>query len=158
MKGQASGTDAVQTSKRLDFPTLPSRLTPVIKIGFFSLVCAFAFCLQTPSLRAQTPAAPTATPLATPRVDQAKYGVYPIAFRELVMRYLEKQLLDAGSAKIEWLGDPQPIEMKGSDNEMFLGYVVDFKVNSRNMFGTYTGMQTRRVYIRDGEVVGGGRK
>lgn len=123
----------------------------MIRVAIFSLVCAVGFCLNTLSVSGQTPP-------VIPKVDEAKYGVYPIAFRELITRYLETTLLDAGSAKIEWLGDPQPIEMKGRDGLPFSGFVVDFKVNSRNRFGTYTGVQTRRVYIRNGEVVGGGRK
>ena len=102
---------------------------------------------------------PTAAPAApVPKVDEAKYGVYPIAWREIIMRWLETQLLDAASAKIEWLGDPKPIEIKGRDGLPFFGYVVDFKVNSRNKFGMYTGFQARRVYIKNGEVAGGGRK
>jgi hypothetical protein len=33
------------------------------------------------------------------------------------------------------------------------GYLVEFKVNSRNRFGTYTGMQKHTVLIRDGRVI-----
>lgn len=123
----------------------------MIKVAAALLLCAFAFGLPTPSALAQSP-----TPV--PQADEAKYGVYPIAFREIILRFLDKQLLDAASAKIEWLGDPQPIEIKGRDGLPFFGYAVDFKVNSRNKFGMYTGAQTRRVYIRNGEVAGGGRK
>ncbi len=129
----------------------------MIKVLFFSLICAFAYALPTAVTFGQTaPASPK--PPAIPKVDEAKYGVYPIAYRELIMRYLEKELLDAASAKIEWLAGPQPIEIKGRDGAQFFGYVVDFKVNSRNRFGAYTGVQTRRVYLRNGEVEGGGRK
>ena len=121
----------------------------VLAAAFFS---AAAVCAQTPS-----PTAPTTSP-RIPKVDEAKYGVYPIAWRELVTRWLETELLDAGSAKIEWLGEPKTIEIKGRDCRPFYGYVVDFKVNSRNKFGMYTGFQTRRVYIRNGEVAAGGRR
>ena len=100
-------------------------------------------------LRAQT-----ATP---PAADEAKYGVYPIAWREIITRWLSTQLLDPASAQIEWTAEPKPIEIKGRDGELFFGYVVEFKVNSRNRFGTYTGKQARRVYIRNGEVAAGGR-
>ncbi len=93
-----------------------------------------------------------------PQVDEKKYGVYPIAWRELITRWLETELLDAASARIEWLGEPKPIAIKGRDGQPFYGYVVDFKVNSRNKFGMYTGFQTRRVYIRNGEVAAGGRR
>ena len=117
----------------------------MIRLIVITLVSAVALSLET-------------APASVPRVDEAKYGVYPIAYREIITRWLETQLLDAPSAKIEWLGEPQPIEIKGRDGLPFAGYVVDFKVNSRNKFGMYTGFQTRRVYIRNGEVAGGGRK
>lgn len=97
---------------------------------------------------AQTPA---------PALDKAKYGVYPIAWREIITRWLEKELLDAGSARIEWAEEPKPIDLKGRDGETFSGYVVIFRVNSRNRFGTYTGFQSRRVFIRNGAVAAGGR-
>ena len=123
----------------------------MIRLASVVLFCALAFALQPPRSLAQTPSpAPTA--------DENKYGVYPIAYREIITRWLEKQLLDPASAKIEWLAEPQPIEIKGRDGSPFFGYVVDLKVNSRNKFGMYTGPQKRRVYIRNGEVAGGGRK
>jgi hypothetical protein len=88
---------------------------------------------------------------------EQKYGSYPIAYRELITRWLGTQLIDPASAQIEWLGEPKPIEIKGRDGQPFFGYVVEFKVNSRNRFGSYTGKQARRVYIRNGEVAAGGR-
>lgn len=103
-------------------------------------------------LRAQSP-----TPAPPPKVDEAKFGVYPIAWREIIMRWLETELLDAASAKIEWGEEPKTVELKGRDGEMFNGYVVHFRVNSRNRFGTYTGFQSRRVFIRNGAVAAGGR-
>lgn len=86
-----------------------------------------------------------------------KYGVYPIAYRELIQRWLEEQLIDPSSAQIEWVEEPRPVVITGRDGQPFAGFVVDFKVNSRNKFGMYTGKQARRVYIRNGQVVGGGR-
>ncbi|MGI8821369.1 MAG: hypothetical protein ACR2ID_10965 [Chthoniobacterales bacterium] len=96
-------------------------------------------------------------PTAAPAVDEAKYGVYPIAWKEIITRWLDKQLIDPASAQIEWTSEPKPIEIKGRDGELFFGYVVEFKVNSRNKFGTYTGKQSRRVYLRNGNVAAGGR-
>ena len=34
-----------------------------------------------------------------------------------------------------------------------MGYLVEFKVNSRNRFGAYTGMQKHGALIRDGKVI-----
>lgn len=115
-----------------------------------ALFCSWVFLFSAYLACGQEPKSPTAA-------AEEKYGVYPIAYRELITRWLETQLLDPASAQIEWLDDPKPIEIKGSDGRMFFGYIVEFKVNSRNRFGTYTGKQARRVYIRNGEVAAGGR-
>ena len=127
----------------------------MIRLAIKSLVAAAVLLIAAASGFSQSP---TPAPAAVSKANEAKYGVYPIAYREIIMRWLETQLLDAKSAKIEWLGDPQPIEMKGRDGAQFAGYVVEFKVNARNRFGTYAGSQARRVYIRNGEVAGGSRK
>lgn len=86
-----------------------------------------------------------------------KYGVYPIAYRELIERWLGEQLIDPASAQIEWLSEPQKVVVKKKGEPAFAGFMVDFKVNSRNKFGMYTGKQARRVFIRNGQVVSGGR-
>ena len=131
----------------------------VIRRAIATLFATALLCVPFAPASAQSPA-PTATsaPVAIPKFDEKKYGVYPIAYREIITRWLETELLDASTAKIEWLGGPKLIDLKGHDGQMFYGFVVDFKVNARNKFGMYTGFQTRRVYIRNGEVAGGGRK
>ena len=70
------------------------------------------------------------------------------------MKWLNTQLVDAGSARIEWTGDPKPDDL-GKNGEHLYGYVVYFKVNARNRFGAYTGMQNHGALIRNGEVVKG---
>ena len=42
---------------------------------------------------------------------------------------------------------------ENGQGESVFGYMVEFKVNSRNRFGTYTGKQKRTGLIRDGEVI-----
>jgi len=86
--------------------------------------------------------------------DVARYGPYPTNYKEIVMKWLDDQLVDAGSARIEWSGDPKPADL-GSKGEHLYGYVVYFKVNARNRFGTYTGMQNHGALIRNGEVIKG---
>ena len=43
----------------------------------------------------------------------------------------------------------------GKKGEHQYGYLVTFRVNSRNRFGASTGMQTHGALIRDGEVIKG---
>jgi len=87
-------------------------------------------------------------------VDTSRYGPYPANYKEIVTKWLEKQLLDAASAHIEWNGDPKPAHL-GTEGGHLYGYLINFKVNARNRFGAYTGMQSHGVLIRNGEVIKG---
>ena len=107
-----------------------------------SLIWAFAFGMMFfGSLNAQTPSP-----------DTARYGPYPSNYKEIVMQWLNTQLIDPDSARIEWDGDPKPSDV-GKDNEAVSGYLINFTVNARNRFGTYTGKQKHSVLIRNGEII-----
>jgi hypothetical protein len=90
----------------------------------------------------------------TPRPDAAKYGPCPSNYKEIVTQWLDTLLLDPASAQIEWEGDPQPADL-GIKGQPLYGWLVKFKVNSRNRFGAYTGKQAHGALIRNGEVVKG---
>jgi hypothetical protein len=109
--------------------------------ALFSFVCLLFFGAET--LLGQTP---------TP--DPALYGQYPLAYKEIVTKWLQTKLLDPASAEIEWEGNPQPADL-GTKGQHLYGYLVKFKVNSRNRFGAYTGKQAHGALIRNGEVVKG---
>jgi hypothetical protein len=87
--------------------------------------------------------------VADPRV----YGEYPKDYQTIITNWLQTKLLDPASAQIEWLGPPKPAELPGPKGKRLSGYLVEFKVNSRNRFGTYTGMQKKGALIRDGAVI-----
>ncbi|HTL78949.1 MAG TPA: hypothetical protein VL136_06020 [Candidatus Babeliales bacterium] len=107
-----------------------------------SLFCALALGMTfAGSLNAQTPAA-----------DTARYGPYPTLYKEIIMEWLNKQLIDPDSARIEWSEEPKQSEM-GKGSEAVSGYLVNFTVNARNRFGSYTGKQKHSVLIRNGEVI-----
>lgn len=89
-----------------------------------------------------------------PSADAERYGTYPTNYKEIVMKWLDTQLLDAASARIEWNGDPKPANLGTNDKPVY-GYLVNFKVNARNRFGAYTGMQSHGALIHNGEVVKG---
>jgi hypothetical protein len=96
----------------------------------------------------------TSTKAQPAPADTSRYGPYPTNYKEIVMKWLETQLLDAGSARIEWNGDPKPADL-GQKGQHLYGYLVNFTVNARNRFGTYTGKQAHGALIRDGEVIKG---
>ena len=107
-----------------------------------SLICALVLgTIFAGSLNAQTPAA-----------DSARYGSYPTLYKEIIMQWLNKQLIDPDSARIEWNEEPKPSDI-GKGSEAVSGYLVNFTVNARNRFGTFTGKQKHSVLIRNGEVI-----
>ena len=87
-------------------------------------------------------------------VDPALCGPYPKNYKEIVWNWMQGVLLDADSAKIEWQGEPKPADL-GKDGKHLYGWLVEFRVNSRNRFGQYTGKQSHGVLIRDDHVIKG---
>lgn len=86
--------------------------------------------------------------------DTERYGPYPTNYKEIVMNWLQTELIDADSAHIEWNGDPKPANL-GTEDKPLYGYIINFKVNARNRFGAYTGMQSHGALVRDGKVIKG---
>ena len=116
------------------------------------LLVAFCAASLLSPLSAQTPeSSPAATPLASIPPDSPKYGVYPVGYRDIITRWLAERLTDPASAKVEF-GEPVASEVT-QKNVKASGYRVEFRVNSRNRFGTYTGFQKHQVLIRNGEII-----
>ena len=88
----------------------------------------------------------------TEPVDAERYGPYPTNYKEIIMPWLNKQLIDPDSARIEWDGEPKPSDV-GKGSEAVSGYLVNFTVNARDRFGSYTGKQKHSVLIHNGEVI-----
>jgi hypothetical protein len=90
----------------------------------------------------------------TQPADAERYGPYPANYKEIVMKWLETQLIDPTSARIEWTEEPKPADL-GKKGEHLYGYLVHVRVDARNRFGAYTGKQTHGALIRNGEVIKG---
>jgi len=82
----------------------------------------------------------------------AVYGAYPQNYQEIITAWLNQALLDPNSLIIKWKGEPRPGELT-IQGRTISGFLVDFTVNARNMFGAYTGAQKHTALIRDGKVV-----
>ena len=89
-----------------------------------------------------------------PPTDPALYGPYPTNYKEIVMDWLNQQLVDASSARIEWQSEPKPADL-GKNGQHLYGYVVQFTVNARNRLGAFTGKQNHGALIKDGQVIKG---
>ena len=95
--------------------------------------------------------APAASPSVSIPPDSPKYGIYPVAYREIITRWLSDRLTDPATAQLEF-SEPVAAEIKQKGVKA-AGYSVEFRVNSRNKFGMYTGFQKHRVLIRNGEII-----
>ena len=86
--------------------------------------------------------------------DSKLHGPAPTNYQEIITNWLQTVLVDPPSAQIEWISGPKPGTMpeKKHGNPLF-GYLVEFRLNSRNRFGAYTGMQRKTVLIHDGQVI-----
>ena len=105
-------------------------------------------------------AGPTLIPAQTTEIeiaaDPAIYGEYPKNYQEIILKWLETKLADPKSAQIEWTSAPKPADLPGpQQGKRLYGYMVEFKVSSRNRFGAYTGKQKHGALIRDGNVIKG---
>ena len=83
----------------------------------------------------------------------AVYGAYPENYREIITKWLETTLGDPRSADIKFLSEPRPGELDVGKGRKVEGFLVDFSVNARNIFGAPTGAQKHTALIRDGQVV-----
>jgi hypothetical protein len=93
-----------------------------------------------------------ATALATPPPESDIYGAFPDNYEQIITAWLNTSLVDPASAQVKWLGPPRQgsLTIKG---QKVSGYLVDFSVNVRNVFGAYTGLQKHTALIRDGKLV-----
>ena len=126
---------------------LDIRVRFIILAAMKALALLLFFALACPILRA---AETTEVEIvADPRV----YGEYPRDYQAIVTNWLQVRLIDPASARIEWSGQPRPADLPGPKGKRLYGYLVEVKVNSRNRFGTYTGLQKKALLIRDGVVI-----
>ena len=87
------------------------------------------------------------------RPADAVYGAYPANYKEIITAWLNTSLGDPRSAQITWRGEPRPGELDVGKGQKVTGFLVDFSVNARNIFGAPTGKQKHTALIRDGQVV-----
>jgi hypothetical protein len=91
---------------------------------------------------------------AEPAPESGPCGPYPKLYKDAIWRWMQKNLVDPDSVKVEWQGAPTCTDL-GSNGQHEYAWLVNFAVNSRNRFGMYTGKQQHGALIRNGEVVKG---
>jgi hypothetical protein len=105
-------------------------------------------------LRITAPAQSVPPPAQSVSPFSSSYGAYPENYQEIITNWLNSSLVDPRSVLIKWLSEPKPGELPvDKAGKTVSGFVVDFSVNARNLFGAYTGPQKHTALIRDGQVV-----
>ncbi len=95
---------------------------------------------------------PLVAPAQSPSPAAPAYGAYPSNYQEIITAWLNAALVDPNGVQVKWLSEPRPGELKVK-GQTVSGFLVDFSVNARNLFGAYTGAQKHTALIRDGQVV-----
>jgi hypothetical protein len=119
-----------------------------------SVVAASVFFLLAGVVCAADPTAPTSPSNPASPASSSPCGPFPKLYKEIVWAWMQGNLVDAESAKIEWQREPACTDL-GQNGQHEIGWLVNFTVNSRNRFGAYTGKQQHGVLIRNGQVVKG---
>lgn len=88
----------------------------------------------------------------TPPPESDTYGAYPENYQEIITAWLDSSLVDPKSARVKWLTTPKQGALTIQGREV-RGYLVEFSVNVRNVFGAYTGNQKHTALLRDGKLV-----
>lgn len=84
----------------------------------------------------------------------AYYGSYPTNYENIVKQHFEIQLIDPTSVIYRSMTTPRKWYFGGHGLvPAKFGYVVCVSMNAKNSFGGYTGLTSRSLLIRDGEVI-----
>jgi hypothetical protein len=110
-----------------------------MRVAILSLLCSAGVILAASPLAESVPA------------DPSLCGPFPKYYKEVIYNWMKSALVDADSAKIEWAEEPKPVDI-GKNGQHVYGWLIDFKVNARNRFGSYTGKQSHAALIRDNQV------
>ena len=79
------------------------------------------------------------------QADPNIYGYRPLAYREIIERWMKQRLDHPNNAKFEFPSPPQPGQYTTEAGERLVGYIVEFAVTARNELGGYTKEEYRAV-------------
>src|ERR1700730_19470568 len=103
--------------------------------AFALLLCLSFAAMSVLPIRAESPAP-----------DASLCGPYPKLYKEIVWNWMQKNLVDANSAKIEWQGDPKCTDV-GKNGQHAYGWLVNFPVKTRKQVCVYNGKTKHRELI-----------
>ena len=85
------------------------------------------------------------------RVSEESYGEYPENYQKILKDFLQQNLINHESAKVEFINKPSKLSLSqmGSD---YSGYRLCLSINSKNRKSIYTGYKTHLFIIKNSEV------
>ena len=87
----------------------------------------------------------------TERLSEESYGEYPENYQKILKDFLQQNLVNHESAKVEFINKPRKhsITQMGSD---YSGYRLCLSINSKNRKSIYTGYKTHLFIIKNSKV------
>jgi hypothetical protein len=86
------------------------------------------------------------------KADANVYGEFPIAYKDILRRWMKGRLAHPESASFKFPSAPRPGKYTTEAGQPYIGYIVEFVVTAQNEFGAYTKEEYRAV-IQNGEVM-----
>lgn len=90
--------------------------------------------------------------------SQTDYGAYPTNYTDIVHIWIKNNFKDPDSVKDLEIFKPvkfnyrTPVPIWETANDTY-GYAICFSCNAKNSYGAYVGIQTSRLFVRDGIVL-----
>lgn len=91
------------------------------------------------------------SPPTAQEAENADYGEYPSAYREIVKAHMEYRLKDPSSAIYNFLNTPKRDWYRL--NTIYYGYGVCVAINAKNSYGGYTGNKVNYFLIKNDNIV-----
>ncbi len=85
-------------------------------------------------------------------VNSKEIGNYPDQYQLLLKKYLQKNLLNQDSAKLDFINTPQAISISHL-GENYVGYRVCLSINSKNRKNIYGGYKTHLFLFNNNKII-----
>lgn len=87
------------------------------------------------------------------QVDEADYGSFPDDYELIVKAYYNTTVSEPGSTKYNVIHKPVRYWLASEVDNAYYGYLVCATVNTKNLFGNYSGFRHDALMIQNDNVV-----
>ncbi len=86
------------------------------------------------------------------RVAEDNYGEYPDNYQKILKNYLQKNIINHESAKVEFINKPAKLSIIQL-GDIYTGHRICLSINSKNSKSIYTGFKTHLFIIKNSKVM-----